>query len=227
RLAERLGFDGFVGLQAAVRAELSERLRPAHERIRVSPRDDVLGHTLAVEVENVRRTLEAADPEVFAAAVERLADPERRVSVLPSEQCVSAAENLASSLSLLRDGVRLLTGSEFRVTSQLARMRRTDTVVLIDLQRHETWFLRTAERVVDRGAHRIAITDRPDSPIATSAHETFLVAADSAGPFDSQVGVAALCNALANGVSAYDRRAATRRIDALERYWVETGILAD
>ncbi|MCG8590613.1 MAG: MurR/RpiR family transcriptional regulator, partial [Proteobacteria bacterium] len=154
RLAERLGFDGFVGLQAAVRAELSERLRPAHERIRVSPRDDVLGHTLAVEVENVRRTLEAADPEVFAAAVERLADPERRVSVLPSEQCVSAAENLASSLSLLRDGVRLLTGSEFRVTSQLARMRRTATVVLIDLQRHETWFLRTAERVVDRGAHR-------------------------------------------------------------------------
>ena len=34
RLAAKLGFDGFVELQAAVREEMARRLRPASERIR-------------------------------------------------------------------------------------------------------------------------------------------------------------------------------------------------
>src|SRR5262245_39461231 len=74
RFAERLGYDGFVGLQAAVRATLSERLRPAVERIRGAAPSPVVARTLEVEVANVRKSLEAVDPRVFAAAVARLSD---------------------------------------------------------------------------------------------------------------------------------------------------------
>ena len=69
RLAAKLGFEGFVDLQAAVRDEMARRLRPASERIRRPSPGDVLGTTLATEMANVAATLEAVDPSAFDEAV--------------------------------------------------------------------------------------------------------------------------------------------------------------
>src|SRR5438874_3351033 len=75
RLAAKLGFDGFVGLQAAVRDEMARRLRPASERIRRPAPGDVLGTALAVEMGNVAATLEAVDRAAFEDAVRLLSGP--------------------------------------------------------------------------------------------------------------------------------------------------------
>lgn len=227
RFAERLGFAGFVGLQAAVRDDLSRRLRPAVERIRSRSSAPVIGRTLEVEVTNVRKSLEETDPEVFQAAVERLADPSHRVVVLASEQCHAPAAQFAGELSLLRDGVRMVDGSQFRVVTRLAGMRRDDTAVIIDLRRHERWVLEAAELVAQSGAHRIAISDSPLSPLARGAAQVFSVGAVAAGPFDSNVGLLALLNAVIAGVAAELRQTAARRLDALEATWVRTGALSD
>lgn len=227
RFAERLGYEGFVGLQAAVRASLSERLKPAVERVRGAPSSGVLARTLAVEIENVRRTLEAVDPRAFAAAVARLADESHRVFVLPSEQCRGPGSAFAAELGLLRDDVHLLFGSQFRVTSQLARVRARDTVVVIDLRRHERWVLEADARVREAHAKRIVVCDSPLSPLARSAAELFAVAADAAGPFDSQIGIQAFLNALVAGVTERLRPKAARRLDALEATWVRTGALVE
>ena len=227
RLAGKLGYTGFVGLQAAVRSDLSERLRPAVERIRSPLRAPLLERALDVESENLRRTLAGLDPRRFDAAVRRLGDPKRRVTILPSEQCAGVASLFAGELALLRDGVRIVHGSEFRVATQLAALRRGDVVLLVDLARHERWVLRANEWVVRAGASRIVVTDTARSPLASGAKHVLVVAAESAGPFDSNVGVLALLNALVAGVASLRRREATRRIDALEATWVETQALSD
>src|SRR3990170_1834982 len=49
RLAVRLGYDGWVGLQAEARERLDQRLRPATERIREPRRGDVLAATATRE----------------------------------------------------------------------------------------------------------------------------------------------------------------------------------
>jgi DNA-binding MurR/RpiR family transcriptional regulator len=72
RLAAKLGFDGFVELQAAVRDEMARRLRPASERIRRPAAGDVLGLALATEMANVAGTLEGVDRASFERAVEIL-----------------------------------------------------------------------------------------------------------------------------------------------------------
>ncbi|MDQ1492845.1 MAG: hypothetical protein QOJ23_5359 [Actinomycetota bacterium] len=72
RLAAKLGFEGFVDLQAAVRDEMARRLRPASERIRRPSPGDVLGTALAVEMANVAATLDAVDPAAFDEAVNLL-----------------------------------------------------------------------------------------------------------------------------------------------------------
>jgi DNA-binding MurR/RpiR family transcriptional regulator len=72
RLAAKLGFDGYVELQAAVRDEMANRLRPASERIRRPAPGDVLGSVLAVEMGNVAATLEGVDRNDFETAVRLL-----------------------------------------------------------------------------------------------------------------------------------------------------------
>jgi len=227
RFADRLGYAGFVGLQAAVRDALSERLRPAVERIRRTPPAPVLARALEVELANVRRTLDAVDARAFDGAVTRLADEKRQVLVLPSEQCRAPGSHFAVELSLLRDGVRLLGGSEFRVASQLARARRRDVALVVDLRRHERWVVDASARLAEAGVHRIAVTDSVLSPLVQGAAQSFVAAAEASGPFDSTVGIVALLNALVAGVAERRRATATRRLDALEASWVASGALID
>lgn len=227
RLAGRLGYRGFVGLQAAVRRDLRGRLRPAVERVRAKPASDVVSHVLATEQENLRRTLEGLDPRAFDAAVTRLADVDHRVTIIASEQASGIGRLFAGELAIVRDAVRVVEGSEFRVVTQLARLGRDDTVVLMDLRRHERWVLEASRRVAATGAARVVLVDSEVSPLATGALAVLPVAAAGAGPFDSHVGMLVAANALIAGVAARLRRSLTRRIDALEATWVASGALVE
>lgn len=227
RFAGKLGLDGFVGLQAGVQAELGRQLGPAAERIRQRPPSDLLGRSLDVELDNVRRTLDAVDRDDFAAAVDCLADRRRRVAVLAAEASLGAAAQLAGDLGLLRDGVILLTGSEVRVGRLLADLEEGDTLLAVDLRRYERWVLATARRAAARGIRVVAVTDSRLSPLADLGGPCFVAAATGAGPFDSHVGILALANALVAAVAARLRGSATRRLDRVEAAWHEAGSLVD
>lgn len=226
RLADRLGLAGFTELQARVRQELSERLRPAVERIRSETAAPVLARVLEAELENVRQSLGAANGAAFARAVDLLADPGRKLFVLPSEQSSAVGRLLADELSLLRDGVQLLRGSPFAIATRLAALAAGDVLVALDYRRHERWLLEATQLAHARGARRIAITNTALSPLCAGAECALRVSAAAAGPFDSHVGMLALAGALVAGVAERHRARVARRIDALEALWVESGVLA-
>src|SRR5204863_4217378 len=214
RLAAKLGFDGFVDLQAAVRDEMARRLRPASERIRRPAPGDVLGTALAVEIGNVAGTLEAVDRAAFEDAIGLLSGPATarrtgRVLVLSGDASSGVASLFADELSMLRPGVALVGGSEVRVARLLADVGPSDVVVAVDLARYDRAVVDAAGRAAAAGAALVALTDSALSPLATVAAASFTAAVDGAGPFDSHVGLLALANALLAGVAARLRRSAT------------------
>lgn len=227
RLAERLGYDGWVGLQAVARAGLDQQLRPATERIREAAGDDVLTSTAEREADNVLRTLAGIDRAAFQTAVERLADPKRAVRVLAGDAEAGIGTFLADALDLLRPDVRRVTGSPTAVARQLAHTRRGDVLVAVDLRRYERWVLEATALAAEGGAIVIAVTDSVLSPLAQQASVAFVVRAEGAGPFDSHVGTLALVNALASGVARTRRRPAATRLDEVEQAWRATGALTD
>ncbi len=243
RLATKLGFDGFVELQASVREELARRLRPASERIRHPAPGDVLGTALAVEMANVAETLDGIDRASFDAAVELLSGaPFRprgpssgrsrpagagRVLVLSGDASSGIAKLFAAELSMLRPGVVPVGGSEVRVARLLADVGPADVVVVIDLARYDRAVLEAAGRAVDRGAALIALTDSALSPLATGTAASFTASVTGAGPFDSHVGFLALANALLAAVAATLRRSATDRLDQVEAAWRAAAALTD
>lgn len=226
RLAVKLGYGGFVELQADVQQEVARSLGPARDRIRQQPPSDLLDQVAAMESDNVVRTLGGISPDVFRQAVERLADPAHAVWVLPGDVTAPIGQTLAVPLSQLREGVTLLAGSGVTASRMLGGFRPGDTVVAIDVRRYERWLVDLCRWSVKEGAYLIALTDSPLSPLAAGAREIVFVAAQGAGPFDSMTGGIALANALVAGVAARLRSSAVGRLDAIEAAWTATGAMA-
>ena len=240
RLAAKLGFDGFVELQAAVRDEMARRLRPASERIRRPAAGDVLGAALATEMANVANTLEGVDRAAFEDAVRLLSGVvtsagrgggrgrgSARVFVLSGDASSGVAGLFAAELSMLRPAVVLVGGSEVRVARLLADVSPSDVVVVIDLARYDRGVLDAAGRAADRGATLVALTDSALSPLAAVAALSFSASVSGAGPFDSHVGLLALANALLAGAANRLRRSATDRLDQVEAAWRAAAALTD
>ncbi len=227
RLAERLGYDGWVDLQAQARVGLGQQLRPATERIREASKGDVLSQTAAREAENVRRTLAGVDRDAFAMAVEHLAESTRAVRIVAGDAEAGIATFLVDALDLLRPQVQRVSGSPTAVARQLAHARRGDVLVAVDLRRYERWVLDAAALAHGVGMVVIAITDSVLSPLARQASATFVITAEGAGPFDSHVGTLALVNALTTGVARRLRRPASTRLDRVEQAWHAVDALTD
>ncbi len=227
RLAGRLGYGGFVDLQASVQADLARRLRTAIERTRQPAPADIVARTLAVELENVDATLQDLDRDAFTRAVALLARRRSSVYVLSGEASRGVAIMLAAELGMLRAGVTLVSGSEVAVAGMLAHAAATDVVVGLDVARYDRPVVEAVGQARDRGASVIAITDSRLSPLAAGASAFFAVAAEGAGPFDSHVGMLALANAFVSGVTDRLRTTATARLDQVEAAWKATGALVD
>jgi DNA-binding MurR/RpiR family transcriptional regulator len=227
RLATRLGYPGFSGLQAAVQSAIGQQLRPAAERIRGETGSDVVDRTLRAELENVHRTLAAVAPDDFDRALDLLADRRREVLVVAGDAETGVGAMFATALALVREGVSQVSGSDVAVARQLAGRGPGTVVVALDLRRYERWVVEAVARAADAGATAVAVTDSPLSPLAEAAAVSFVVSAEGAGPFDSHVGMLALTNALVTGAAARLRRSATRRLDAVEAAWRAAGALVD
>jgi len=216
RLAGKLGYDGFPGLQAQVQDELASRLRPAAQRIRAQESDDALGRTLAATITNVTATLERADRRAFARAAALLADPKRTVFVLAGDATAGIAATIAADLFELRGAVVTLHGAPTAVARSMVDMARGDVLLVLEVRRYERWVLDATADARTRGAHVVAVTDSLTSPLAEGAAATFVVDAEGAGPFDSHVATLALGGALTTEVAALRRRSATVRLDKVE-----------
>jgi DNA-binding MurR/RpiR family transcriptional regulator len=221
RMAVKLGYHGFVDLQAEVQRELADQLGPARDRIRLHPPADLLDRVAAQEQDNVTRTLQQVRSEAFERTVALLANTERHIWILAGEVTFPVGQVLALQLGYLREGVTMLLGSEVSVNRALAALRPGDVVVAIDIHRYERWLVETLGwAVADLGAEVVALTDSPLSPLVAGATASFFVAAQGIGPFDSMTGGLALANALVVGASALLRQVATGRLDDIESAWM-------
>jgi DNA-binding MurR/RpiR family transcriptional regulator len=230
RLASRLGFDGFGALQEAVQADLARRLRPATERIREPRPGDTVGRVLQASLDAVHGTLDVVDRSAFAAAVARLSRRSASVWIVCGDASDGLGRHAVDGLAMLRPSVRRVGGSPVRVAALSARVGPGDVVVALDLRRYDRWVLDWVERAAAAGAGLVVLTDSAVSPLARTAAEgdpVFVVAAESAGPFDTYVGALALFDALIAGVADRTRAASTDALDRVESAWREAGVLSE
>jgi DNA-binding MurR/RpiR family transcriptional regulator len=219
RLAVKLGYTGFVELQAAVQSELAARLGPASHRIHERTSQDLPGAVRKAEHDNLTATFDGLDPAVLDTAVRHLVDPARQVWVLTGEVTGPVGAFLAAQLGALRPGVTHLTGSATTIGRSLAGASAGDVLMVIDIHRYERLVLDVVAVGRRRGMAVVAVTDGPLSPLAAPPACVFMFAASGVGPFDSMSSAMALVNLLVTAAAATLRTGAAARLDAVERMW--------
>lgn len=227
RFGNRLGYEGFVGLQTAVQQELAQQLRPAARRIRDRADDDVISSTMHASLTTLQATFDAIDPATFGQAVELLADQQRALRLMAGDAGAGILRHAADELSMLRPGVSTVAGNPVAVARQLATTVPGDAALVLDLRRYDRWLLDAVELSAARGARIVALTDSPVSPVALRSHVSLVIGADTPGPFDNYVGALSLLTALVTGVARRDQRSATTRLDQIEQAWTDGSSLSE
>ncbi|MEO8363278.1 MAG: MurR/RpiR family transcriptional regulator [Ilumatobacteraceae bacterium] len=219
RLAIQLGYSGFSDLQSHVQGEISQRLRPAAEKIKTASEGDVVAVAMETEIGNISQTLTEIDRASLGSAVNSLADESITVYIVSGNSSSGIALHLSEELRLLRDGITLLTGNPVSLSAQIAVANKGDVLIAIDFHRYDKWLIDLVKHAIDRGLDVISITDSILAPFANLATSHFTVSARSNTPFDSHVGTLALCAVLVGSVATVLRRDASRRLDAVEKDW--------
>lgn len=219
RLAIQLGYRGFSDLQDHVQREISQRLRPAAEKIKTTAVGDVIDLALQTEIDNVSQTLTDIDRAALSSAVNSLADESTNIYIVSGNSSSGIALHLSEELRLLRDGITLLTGNPVSLSAQIAVANKGDVLIAIDFHRYDRWLLNLVQNAIDRGLVVISIADSVLAPFASLATCHFTVSARSNTPFDSHVGTLALCAVLVGSVATVLRRDASHRLDAIEKGW--------
>jgi|GEM_PF-286517 len=227
RLASKLDYDGFTGLQLAVQHALARQLRPAAERIHEPVASDVVAQHLELEVDNVISTLRAVAAEALTEVVAHLTALDGRVVVISGDASLGVARQFVGDLRSLRPGVEILDGNEVSVRRAVALLTGADTLVALDLRRYDRWVVDAVKAARENAGWIVAVTDSLLSPLAAVADRTLTVSAAAAGPFDSHVGTLALANVIVAGVADRLRSGAADRLARAEDAWRTSGSLTD
>lgn len=187
RFAQSLGYHGFTGLQAALRAELSSRPDVSIAARPEAPPSGSMLDRLLVQArgQNDRavETLAQLPASALEATVALLADTSRAVYLHGGRFSHLLATHLAAHLEHLRTGVRLLDDPDGRDLGAMIELSRTDVVVLFDYYRYQRSAADLASRVRRSGATVLLITDDLACPVAPDA-EVVLAASSTVGITD-------------------------------------------
>jgi DNA-binding MurR/RpiR family transcriptional regulator len=222
RFCQTLGYEGYPGLQAAVRAGLPTYL---HKVQRMETGRDILAKKDAVarvfelDVQNLKRTADFLDQSRFKAAVAALGKA-RDILVVGAGLSSAPTLYLTHSLKVMGLNARSILASGIPLALELTALKSTSVLVAISVWRYVAETVLAMERAQSAGATRIAITDSLVSPIAQRADYAFQVATDGVAHSLSLTSMLSLINAFVAALSLErpeETARALRDVDAAYR----------
>ena len=226
RLANRLGYDGFGEMQAALLAEVEAHMRspltlqPAQPPQAENAYQAVLLATLA-RCDEVAKGTATAD---YERTVTLLADPKLRLLCLGGRFSRFIAGILQRCLHHLRPGTELLDGSAADIADRLADVDKRHLLIVFDYRRYQSDTVAFARQSHERGAQILLFTDTWRSPIADFADLTLTAPTDTESPFDTLVSPLLQVEALVAGLARKLEGEWPDRVAALEAIRTENRI---
>ncbi len=226
RLAQKLGFDGFVEFQEALRQEVAAKISdPIAKRelwAAEAPDTHILNRFAEAVTTNLRQTLSQIDPAIFDAAAALIGDPNRKVLIAGGRITRSLADYLFNHLQVIRPNVQQLGTAPGVWPHYLLDTKPGDVVVLFDIRRYENVLLRLAELAKEREAEVILLTDQWGSPIGKVASHQFSCRVEVPSAWDSSMVILAIVEALIAAVQELDWDDSKNRMERLEEIFDQT-----
>jgi len=196
RFAQRIGYDGFSELKMDLVELLQDRLGEAVSSEPSKLPDDVLEQVAALEITNIRRSLDGIDRAVFSEIGEAVFGADH---VFTFGMGVSAHLAEIACYNLIQIGLRATVLST-RFTSpreQLVALREHDLLIALSFPPYSRQTLDLLAETAARGATTVALCDRPTAPAAHIARWALPVRSDNMMFTNAIAAVTVLFNALA------------------------------
>jgi DNA-binding MurR/RpiR family transcriptional regulator len=180
RFAQALGYDGFSDMQRVFRARLlarspsyADRLREQASGLGDTPHE-VLSHFIAAGHEALDQLQASVEAEALARATTLLAGAEV-VHLVAQRRSFPIVSYMAYGLSHLGRRMQLLDGLGGMLAQQARNVTARDALVAASFRPYAEETLAVARQAHGTGAHVVAITDAPLSPLAPFADVVLLV----------------------------------------------------
>ncbi len=227
RFCQSLGYEGYPELQSAVRTSLPTYLAKV-QRLEKERQQTDRAHTpervFALDLQNLKRTIEALDSDRFASAVDALSNAKETV-VIAGGICSAPALYFAHSLKVIGLNARPILNGGIPLALDLVSLNPSSVVIGIGVWRYVAETVSAMDAAQKAGAARIAITDSLVSPLAQRADFAFQVATDGAAHALSLSSTMALINAFIAALSVARPTETERALRALDTAYRERRLL--
>lgn len=216
RLISKLGYEGYGDFQAALLAEVNERMsvpagRAAAHRERLDDLSEGFGTISGALTSTDRRTSRAE----FGQVVELLAHARGSVYSVGGFESEFCSLHLANLLGQVRPGVRHLGRVSAGQSLEVLDVAHPDVLVAFDFRRYQSGTVQLCRRASERKAAVVVVTDQWLSPASAFAEHIIVCDSTGPGPFDSRTSVIAVIEVLVAEVTSMLGEQAAERIAAV------------
>jgi DNA-binding MurR/RpiR family transcriptional regulator len=225
RLAKALGYDGFPELRTALRDGLLERAGASGMGRRQPPSDmdELKSELFEIDSLLARNTAQMNSTELGNEVAKKLISA-RRIWVSGHGTTHPMASYLTLHLNQVTGKAALLNIGNGEISDQLRQIQPDDVVIGIGYIRYLPYTVNIMRVARGSGAHIVAITDRPSSPLAALAHHSFFVSRDTSSfAWWSQSGTMALINWLITLITIHDAEHVAQLLRASDEMWRTLG----
>lgn len=217
RFIAKLGFEGYSGFQAALRAELEARLesplaRHHGEGTEPPGSEDFLDRFAAAACENIRQSVASLPRGEFVKVLGLLGDERKTLYLLGGRFTDPIATYAYMHLRVLRPRVQHVSGPPVSWPEYLLDMDRRAVLLVFDVRRYQHDVVRFAQEAARRRAHVILVTDQWLSPIASAAQHVLAARIQVPSSWDSVAAIVTLLEAL---IAALNNRKWSRLEDRI------------
>ena len=223
RFAALIGYDGYPKMQRALQELLRIRATSV-QRIALTedmPPKKALSVVLKRDIQNIRRTLEDLNPDVFEQAVQIMVHA-KNIYIIGLRSAAPLAEFFGHYLSYIFSNVQIVGEGVTHVMEHLVRVGEEDVVFAMSFPRYSSRTVEAVEFAKRQGAKIVALTDTLISPIASLSDCALIAGSDMALFADSLVAPLSVINALIVALGLAKKEEVSDYLESLEDIWNET-----
>ena len=223
RFAALIGYDGYPKMQRALQEMLRIRSTSV-QRIALTedmPPKKALSVVLKRDIQNIRRTLEDLNPDVFEQAVQIMVHA-KNIYIIGLRSAAPLAEFFGHYLSYIFSNVQIVGEGVTHVMEHLVRVGEEDVVFAMSFPRYSSRTVEAVEFAKRQGAKIVALTDTLISPIASLSDCALIAGSDMALFADSLVAPLSVINALIVALGLAKKEEVSDYLESLEDIWNET-----
>ena len=221
RFVAKLGYPSYPEFQRALRSEIHESLLSPLDKDR-RDRDDTAAAPSALTqiVDRVRANLAETAHDLSESELDEacalVGDLKHQCYCLGGRFTDSVAAYMASHLRIVRPGVRRFEGQASTWRDQILDVRAGDVAVIFDIRRYQEDLLEVAQRLAERKARIVLVTDQWLSPVARYARVVLPCRIDIGRTWDSSAALLVVAEVIVNRVTAEGWELSKERIRKLE-----------